>query len=518
MLNIKIKILILLFILNGLYFVKSQTLPDSLVLFSDLKFHSDFEKNAITQFVLTGKDTFMLFLAIDESMNIETAEKCSVRFNNFLSNPVKLKDTPVYSKKQIKKIFQWVHDGFLQKYNELEFFPQIFLQGNYNCVTASMLYSLIFNRFNIPYKIIQSQNHVYLVANPGVESIIIETTDPGLVGGDISRDYKYIYVKNLRAAKMISESEIRKKSVDELFHERHYKGTEAVFINFSGFEYFNKGLKKLKDQDISKAYEYIQKAYFFFPDEQVKEVLYSTLLKKIKTCRFRNVTDIDYLVHLSRFDKLDETLLTNAFMEIVNYQLQFTDKVPFCDSIHHRFVCNINKQWLKQEISFSYNLLMGRHFFGSGSSNPYLERAITIKQNHSEANNLFVSHLEKQLELIDNFSEMNDSIASFEKKYNYSFLSDLFRDYRLIAILNEVSHHISYGRIKEALVYLEMFEDQCKGPIGSEHKKLIKSIESVYRAFAVYHFYRNEKKKAQEFVDRGLKLVPGSRFIQTSVY
>jgi len=43
-----------------------------------------------------------------------------------------------------------------------------------------MLYALVYDRISIPYKVMASSNHVYLVANPGPKSIVIETTNPGL--------------------------------------------------------------------------------------------------------------------------------------------------------------------------------------------------------------------------------------------------------------------------------------------------------------------------------------------------
>jgi hypothetical protein len=48
---------------------------DSLVRFSDLQFHSDFEKEAFKNFVFQNRDTFNLFLAIDEKMAKKEANR-----------------------------------------------------------------------------------------------------------------------------------------------------------------------------------------------------------------------------------------------------------------------------------------------------------------------------------------------------------------------------------------------------------------------------------------------------------
>ena len=51
----------------------SQNNADSLIRFIDLRFHSEFEKKAFSNFIKNRKDTFNLFLSIDENMNSQTA-------------------------------------------------------------------------------------------------------------------------------------------------------------------------------------------------------------------------------------------------------------------------------------------------------------------------------------------------------------------------------------------------------------------------------------------------------------
>ena len=41
-----------------------------------------------------------------------------------------------------------------------------------------MLYSMVFDAMKIPYKVMAAPGHIYLIANPGSNSIVIETTNP----------------------------------------------------------------------------------------------------------------------------------------------------------------------------------------------------------------------------------------------------------------------------------------------------------------------------------------------------
>ncbi len=47
----------------------AQKNPDTLVTFSDLKFHSKLEKRAVQNFIINHRDTFNLFMSIDSNID-----------------------------------------------------------------------------------------------------------------------------------------------------------------------------------------------------------------------------------------------------------------------------------------------------------------------------------------------------------------------------------------------------------------------------------------------------------------
>jgi hypothetical protein len=230
---------------------------------------------------------------------------------------------------------------------------------------------------------------------------------------------------------------------------------EAEFKNFAGFEYYNKGLSLLKHNKITEAYELLQKAYFFFPDSQVENVLYYTLIQLVEECKFSKIEDMDYLAQLSRFKSIDESKIVEIFLNIVKFNLQYIDKIKYCDSMSYRLIQNVPDKNLKREISLEYNLLMGRHFKSASQMNDYIEKAIAIRQNHLEANRLFFEYLEEKLNNLSGYNELIDSIDALENRYKYEFVKPLFSDYRLIACLNEANRHFSYNRIDEGINYLK---------------------------------------------------------------
>jgi hypothetical protein len=512
------KLLIILFVIFRSILIFPQRNADSLVIFSDLKFHSEFEKEEFTKYTTQKLDTFMFFMAIDEKMTDVQAIDYYQSYNSIFEILNKDKLGKKKNKKDIERIFELIHDRLFEKYSETDYFPQIFTKSTYNCLTASILYSLVYGRLQIPYKIYQTPNHVYMVMQPGDNSIILETTNPNIKKEIYDQDYKEEYVQKLKSVKIVSENESLSKSLDEIFHEKYYKSLEADFDNLFGFQYLNKGLSKLKENDISTAYELFQKAYFFFPDPQLKRVLYSSLMQNIEKCEFNKIEDIDYLVNLLRYSDVNVDKISDLFIEIIKYQIQFTDKGEFCDSLLNRFVGQINEKKTKDQLSFNYYLFLGKSFRNSDKMTPYIEKAVEIKQNHIEANNLFIEQIERRLDRIVGSNVATDSIDFMEKEYNYQFVKPILADYRLIATLNQAYNFFCYNKIDEGVYFLKQFEAVCPYPIEPERKKLIRAIETTYRSLAIYYAFRHQKQMAQKIVDMGLKYVPGSRYIQTAIY
>ncbi len=508
--------LILIIIFKITFWSSVLAQSDSLIRFSDLSYHSDFEKGAIENFVLHKRDTFNLFLAIDENM---TEKEAIWRNDIYLSIFKDLEDKKIQTKKIDKKIklsYSSVHSRFLKKYNDNDYFPVIFQTGTYNCVSASMLYAMIFDNLDIPYKIKASSNHVYLVANPGSNSIVIETTNPSFEEKIFTGEFKQQYVNYLRTSKLISDSEYKNKSVEELFEEKFKEVRDAEFINLPGFQYYNKAITKLQNNEIEKALQLSQKAYFFYPDYQVKALLHSSLLFHIEKCAFDKLSDIDYLAQLSRFENIDMNTVVGIFNNIIYNHLQYTDKEAFCDSLNTRLVSQLTDRKLIDEINFTYNLQMSYRYLNSDKVEKYIAKAIAIKGNHHDAKIIMENHLQKKLYSISNSNVLLDTINQLEKRYDHEIINSILLEHKLRAYLQNANDSFSKKIISDGEKYLFEFENNCEPPITSQMLSSI--IENTYHTAATYYFYKGNKSKAKTYVNRGLKYVPNSRLLESVLY
>ncbi len=496
--------------------LSSREPSDSLVLFSDLKYHSEFERLAFSNFLHQNKDTFNLFLAIDEKIGSDDARRYYQRFYEVFDEFQQKKLDSKKMNKRIKLAYSIVHDRFMKKYNSSEYFPAMFDAGTYNCVSASMVYSLAFDRLKIPYKVMASSDHVYLVANPGANSIVIETTNPGFEKTIFTGEFKQQFANYLRNSKLISEDEYRNKSVEEIFEEKFKEVREAQFNNLAGFQYYNRSIEKMLNNEYRESYELCQKAYLLYPDPQVKTLLYTTLLYIIEKCKFDNVSDIDYIAQLSRFEDSELNVVSGIFRNILHYHLQYLDKEPYCDSLYQRLTSQIYDNSMLEEISFTYYMLMSYHFQHSDKVEPYIINALRIRGNFQDANLIFMSFLYRKLNKINDPFAMLDTIARLEKIYSFERIQDVLNENKMIAYLQISEDSYRQSKINTGNKYLGLFEQGCLLPV--ENPFLVKKIETTYRTIAIYYFYRNNKPKAKSIVDRGLKYVPESRFLKSAVY
>lgn len=509
---------LLILILIKLFPISSftQVNNDSLVRFSDLKYHSYFEKISLNNFFNYQKDTFNLFLAIDPEVTNEKAREYHLAYKKIIDD---LNQGNIRAKKinkQIKTSYSSVHNLFLKKYSDNEYFPVIFQSGVYNCVSASMLYSLVFEELDIPYKIKVSSNHVYLVANPGSNSMVIETTNPGFEKSIFTGEFKQQYVNYLRTSKLISELDYKSKSVEEIFEEKFNEVKDGEHINLPGFQYYNKGLYMLQNNNFEEAHILFQKAFLFYPDPQVKTILYNSLLYQMDKCNYKELSDIDYLAQLSRFEYSDISTVYGIFNGILANFLQYNDKEEYCDSLCQRLVSQISDESYIEEISFGFNMIMSYRYQYEEKVEKYVTKALDIKGNQVDANIIMENFIHKKLRAISNPFSLLDTISAIDLKYDFECLTPLLADYKLEAYLRIANKLYGEKKIADAEGYLNKFEENCIMPFNSP--MLGSLIENTYRSVALYYFYKGYKTKAKSYINRGLRYVPESRLLESAVY
>jgi hypothetical protein len=382
-------------------------------------------------------------------------------------------------------------------------------------VTASILFSLIFDTFGIPYKINASPEHVYLVANPGEKSILVETTNPTFENMVFNGEFKQQYVNYLKESKQISESEYNNMSVEEIFELKFKEVKESEYNNLFGFQYYNKAVQEAQDDHIDDAYVLCQKAYFFYRENQVKLLLLQLTLTEMEICKFNRVEDMDYLVQLSRFENVSDEIISQYFGYILSKKLDYVESDDFCDSLYHQFITKSKDPDLNKEIGFTFNLMMYKNYYNTRKGEKYIINAINLKDNHKDANKLFTYMMMNKLDKIYNNEQRLDTINAYEKKYTYPFFKPVLKDYKCIVYLQTARESFDKNNVKEGEAYLKLFEENYESPSESIIFDLVeKEIVSAYRKAATIYYNQKNTIKMKESLERGLKYVPDSELLK----
>ena len=130
--------------------------------------------------LVNRKDQKLVSLAlVSSNKKLQSEQNYYVKILTDFINGLKREGIEEKKKEKVVKIiYEKVHEHFFKKYDINASFEDAFMNGNYNCVTATIMYSIVLQSFNIDYEIKESVSHVFLIALPGAKSISLETTNP----------------------------------------------------------------------------------------------------------------------------------------------------------------------------------------------------------------------------------------------------------------------------------------------------------------------------------------------------
>jgi hypothetical protein len=75
-------------------------------------------------------------------------------------------------------LFNKTSREFFRRYTQEASFGEMLSKGNYNCLTGTALYALLLDHFAIPYTIIETNYHIFLMASTKDGNVLFEATDP----------------------------------------------------------------------------------------------------------------------------------------------------------------------------------------------------------------------------------------------------------------------------------------------------------------------------------------------------
>jgi hypothetical protein len=495
---------------------------DSLVRLSEVKFESDFEREMLTKTVMKqGElDYLALFMATDKATTASAFKDAQKRVSEIFAVLDKEEVDKKSEAKKIKLIYKIVHESFFKKYEYKNNFSEIFKNGNYNCLSATALYSIVLDRYHIPYTIKKAPSHVFLLTYPSTYKILIETTDP--VKGYFEYNDQMIanYVNHLKKSKMISEEEFKNKSQNELFEEYFLKDENVSIKQLVGLQYNNLALYKYEDEKYLEAFQLMQKAYLFYPSEGTRFLLKNILLALLSKASYDNDDDIGHFAYLTRF-KTDDAgdlsveTISSEFVRITQKQLITKSNFSLYSKSYEQISKSIVDTTLKKEIDFIYNYEYARAILNSGKEENIdlnIKTIYSIKPEHMEVQTMVSSYVINSLRHHSNPETVLVTLDKFSKQYKFLTATTKIASIYGACYLELAALAYAKNDLVKGDKYLASFENMVK----VKDKALVDEFlinKSFAEASAAY-YRKGNKSKAKGMITKGLEYAPDSPYLQ----
>lgn len=484
---------------------------NTLVYFNELTFNSAFEKQALAKFIQEDNKNYLeVFMAIEPGINSSKFDNAfseyRTKFKGIYTDKVKSKR----SDKKLKFIYEQIHSQFLTQYKERILFNSIFENGQYNCVSASALYGIALEEANIPYIIKERPTHVYVLAYPNNEQIVVEATDPA--GGYLkfNSKYKQAFVDRMAKAKLISDAEVTSKSTDLLFDEYYFTDTDITLTQLIGIQYLNDAIYRADNKDVEGAYLQMEKAWMFYKGQKINTLMLAFLIELINEQKYEELKFVGYLQKLARYKEydIDTEVIKREFGRIINTHLIEKGDSKSLELFYVKLTDGLNDPSLIAEISYLYNYEQGRALYNQGKFKDalsFFEQAYLVKSSNLDINNILVTTLIKTMQNISN-TEAVEILENVKSKHSLLIGNNLFKSALVNTYLVEMGNSFELSDEKKGLKYKELYE-QYYDPELTVDKN---NIGRAYSLAGVYYFRKNNKTRALKILNEGLNMAPHS--------
>lgn len=493
--------------------VFSNSPADSLVRFSELSFSTKFEKQAFEN--CRQENELNLCLASDKNMTDEKAFTFIAGFGKI----VKQLENENLNAKNIRQKYKKTHKIIfckspMQYFDNAEF-SDILNNGYFNYVTSSAFYSLALKGQNIPSHYLFTQNKTDIIINPDADQIILETQNQKDENGYFNSTDSKGYIVNLldKNIRIGSEYKYNSSAGNSVIR---FKDTDVLKNNqLAATIYFYKAAQQLAAQQTDEAYRLISKACYLFPNETFTKSMYVILSKRLESCKFEKVEDVDLLGQISKFRENNFDYIKRVFHDVIGKGIGKKD-LKFCTDAYNRLLPQINDVSLADEISYTYYLGSAYCLRNEKLNLEPALQALKLKPNDKDALSLIESNLRSVVSLTEDKKSLIDTLDRYEIDMNNSDAAVLVNNTKLLLYLKVAKLFFMQNKINEGLQYISRFEAVFKLPLPNLDFKI--AIENTYYEYARYYMRFNNRAMAQKIVNKGCGFIPSSNMIESATY
>jgi hypothetical protein len=162
----------------------------------------------------------------------------------------------------IKHVFYKTHRTFMKNFRQCTSFNRMLRVGDYDCVSASALYAILFEYLEIDYKIYELPYHIYIEIEQENEQILLETTDP-----------ESGFITDRQLIKIMKAAYFEDSKVDTGFtlvqDLAEIINTEINIIELAGLHLYNLAIDQFNHRNFMRATALINKAIELYPSHRI---------------------------------------------------------------------------------------------------------------------------------------------------------------------------------------------------------------------------------------------------------
>lgn len=219
------------------------------------------------------------FLSVDQRF-----ENFDEDFNTFLTKLEKKRGLFSTERDFIRYVFAKTHKAYLKEYKAIAPIADLFQTGSYNCLTGTVLYSVLLNHFGVNHQVIETNYHIFILADTKEGRILLEATDPhdGFVSAPAEIEKR---VKTYRA------NLIHASNSKEHFYKFNFDLFNPVSAKeLRGLLFYNKAVQAFNQNNVKESVDYLTKASQHYSSPRIDEfsqILILSLQQKPLEKQFR---------------------------------------------------------------------------------------------------------------------------------------------------------------------------------------------------------------------------------------
>lgn len=161
-------------------------------------------------------------------------------------------------------VFNLTHRQFLKEYHPYSSFSNIFDKGQYDCVTATALYSLLLTELGYEHEIIETKYHIFILIESIAGQFLMETTDP--ING-------FEYQKERIENRIVQYQADDKLLAGQLNTSELIASVNTVTPRqLTGLLYYNQCVKNFNNHELVMANRLLSKAKQFYDSPRMQEM------------------------------------------------------------------------------------------------------------------------------------------------------------------------------------------------------------------------------------------------------